>query len=71
MIEILECKGDAVLVEMKRLVEADNIDIELVEYAKGTRSCSDIHDSVCRQYDFFKFIQKMNKPYERIVIGLK
>lgn len=61
MIEVVECKGDAKVYEMLKMVQADDKDIALIDARQRLREHQDIFESVLIEYIFSQGIAKMKK----------
>lgn len=61
MIEVVECKGDAKVYEMLKMIQAADKDIALIDARQRLREHPDIFESVLIEYIFSQGIAKMKK----------
>lgn len=61
MIEVVECKGDANVYEMLKMIQAEDKDIALIDARQRLREHPDIFESVLIEYTFSQGIAKMKK----------
>lgn len=61
MIEVVECKGDAKVYEMLKMIQADDKDIALIDARQRLREHPDIFEAVLSEYNFLQVIDNLNK----------
>ena len=61
MIEVVECKGDAKVYEMLKMIQAADKDIALIDARQRLREHPDIFESVLIEYIFSQGIAEMKK----------
>lgn len=64
MIEVVECRGDAKVYEMLKMIQAEDKDIALIDARQRLKEYPDIFESVLSEYNFLQVIDNLKKAID-------